>query len=284
MESLRRRLRKTFNRPFRSADDLWRKCSRWGEINEFFGRLIYASDDWGYNPPFITNPFREREEEQKWVGEKTDWYDYTTPERREWADKAFDFAYSMLEGRIKKDDVILDVGASSGYQLENFHKKGHTNLWAIDPMKAAIERGRQLRPYINFVEAFFGPKESDIKCDLLVCFGSIMRIPYGHDIFDAIDRCTSKYVFMWLQDALDDFHRDSHVGLAKRGFICIEKRVVTEDGYLPIGREGGDGPMIELGNRRRGTEFATKRNFRCFYLFRRIEPREPAPKSQKTES
>ena len=74
--------------------------------------------------------------------------------------------------------------------------------------------------------------------------------------------------------------KDPHIGLAKKGFICIEKHCVTEDAsYTPIGLKGADGPMIVLGDRKKGTE--TQRNFRSFILFRRIEPRPPAPKRQR---
>ena len=84
---------------------------------------------------------------------------------------------------------------------------------------------------------------------------------------------------MWIQEAADDFNRDPHVGLAKKGFICIEKRCVTPESYQPIGLEGSDGPMIVLGDRNKDTQ--TDRNFNSFFLFRRIEPRKPAPKRQR---
>lgn len=294
--SLRSMLRSLVYRPFTSADELWRKRSRWGEWNEYFGRQIFASDDRGYNPPFLSNPFSERNETRKWVDETHTNYEYTSGDRGPWADRRFEFVYGMVKDRIEKDAVILDVGGNAGYQLDNFFKKGFTNLWCIDPMKKAIEFGREHRPHINFVNDVFGPPQNDVVCDLLVCFGSIFRVPYGARIFEAIDRCSTKYVLMWVQEACDDFNRDPHVGLHKKGFICIEKHCVTADlttdlttdvptditndaCYIPIGLKGADGPMIVVGDRKKG--IATQRNFRSVLLFRRIEPRPPAPKRQR---
>ncbi len=57
------------------------------------------------------------------------------------------------------------------------------------------------------------------------------------------------------------------MGLARKGLICIEKRVVSLD-YRAIGLNGTDGPMnrfTEDGN--------VKRQFHSHFLFRRVEPR-----------
>lgn len=264
-------------RPFSSPDAYWRKRTRWGEYNEFLGHQLFVSDRQGYNPPFITNPFHERREMRMWADLKDDGYEYIDDEKRAWADRVFGFVFSLLEHRIPKDAVIFDVGCNSGYQLQNFHKLGFEHLYGIDPMSHAIAYGRKKRPYIHFVEGFFGDPKNDVACDVLVCFGSIFRVPYGAKIFDAIDRCSTKYVLIWTQEASDDFNRDPHVGLAKRGFICIEKRCVSEDTYTPIGYPGADGPMITLGSRGGAETFD---NFRSFFLFRRVEPRPPAPKQQ----
>lgn len=279
MSGLRNFLRKIGYKQFKSPDELWRKRSRWGEINEFFGRQIFASDDAAYKLPLMSNPLRERAEEQKWINLPTLDYEYDTDAKKERANKLFEYIYGVVEKRISKDAVILDVGANTGYQLENFHKKGFTNLWGIDPQKAAVKYARETRPFLNLVEGRFGLKEHDVECDLLVCFGSILRIPYRYRIFDAIDRCANKYVLWWVQEGADDFNRDPHVGLAKKGFICIEKHVLTDDTYIPIGLEGADGPMLELSDKNLGAA-PTKRNYNSFFLFRRIEPRGNAPKVQ----
>ena len=280
MNFLRKIIRTLVYRPFKSPDDLWRKRTRFGMWNEFLGFQAFASDDKGYNLPFISDPFAVWREQRNWLNAEHDTYDYPEPERQEWANRSFEFMYSLVEKRINKDDVILDVGCFAGYQMDNFAKKGFTNVWGIDLCKYAIEKGKKTRPHLNFVHGSFGDKKTDVICDLLVCFGSIHRVPYWQRIFNAIDRCANKYVLMWIQEATDDFNRDAHVNLAKKGFICIEKRVVTDtEDYTPIGEEGGDGPMIVLGDRNSGT--LTQRNYRSYMLFRRIEPRGPAPRKQR---
>jgi SAM-dependent methyltransferase len=278
MDYLRRWYRSLIYRPFKSADEMWRKRSKFGEWNEFWGRSIFASDDRGYNPPFLGNPFSERNMKSEWKELESDAYEYPTEESRVQPDATFEFMYSMVEDRVPKDAVVLDIGCNTGYQLENFRKKGFTNLWGIDPMSFAVQYAKENRPHLNIVEGFFGPPKNDVICDLMVWFGSIFRVPYGDRVWDAIDRCSTKYVLMVMQESGDDFNRDPHVGLAKRGFICIEKRCVTADGFRPIGMEDTDGPMIVLGDRDKGTH--TDRNYFSFFLFRRIEPRPPAPRQQ----
>jgi len=277
--NIRKLIRSFLFTPFKSADDLWRKRARWGEINEFFKWQVFSSDESGYNPPFLSNPMNASKQQETWVKRTDDRYDFPEPERQEQSLKNFEFVYSMVKDRIAKDDVIYDVGINAGAKAEEFYNRGYTNLWGIDPMTSAIELGRKKRPYVNFIEGFFGDPKNDVVCDLLVCFGSIFRIPYGARLFDAMDRCASKYIVIWVQEAIDDFNRDLHLGLAKKGFICIEKRVVQPDTYIPIGFEGADGPMLAPGNRETGTP--SQRNYRSCFLFRRIEPRGPAPKKQR---
>lgn len=294
--NIRPLVRKINFRPFKSPDEFWRKRVRFGQINEMVGRLIISSDGNGYTLPFLCNPFRESWEKEKHLNEDEEFgkkmltayeYELATENQRETARKAFDIAYDLVKDRIGKDDVIFDVGCSSGHHLQSFYKKGHQNLWGIDPVSATIEYGRELRPYINFRTGFFGPPENDVICDLMTWFGVISRIPYSAKLFKVIDRCVTKYVLIAnVQEAADDFIRDYHYEMGKIGFICIEKRVLTGeetpfDGtveFLPIGTPGADGPLLELGNRKTGKDL--RRLFRSFFLFRRIEPRPPAPRDQ----
>lgn len=272
-------------REYRSADELWRRRVSMGETNERFHRRIWSSTDQGYNRfPFMTNPLYSRSR-RKFYTNQEDIYEYSEHgtaafhKRRDWADKTFAAMFELVKDRVDPTDKVFDVGTSAGYQLDNFHKQGFTNLWGIDPNPAAIQSGRKLRPHLNFVEGFFGPPESDVECDLMTWFDTIYRIPYEAGLFDAIDRCARKYVLITTQEALNDLYRDLHVGLGKRGFICIEKRTYTEfdksqatvEDFRPYGIEGADGPMVELGNRESGA--STRRAFRSFMLFRRVEPR-----------
>ena len=69
-----------------------------------------------------------------------------------------------------------------------------------------------------------------------------------------------------LKNSLTLFSRDLHVNLAKKGFLYIEKRVVSDPGFIPIGMEGADGPLISkdpLGK--------YMPNFTSHFLFRRID-------------
>ena len=272
-------------REYASADHLWRRRVRTGEINERFKRRVWSSTDQGYNRfPFLTDPFYSRRKHHFYKTEESV-YEYTEhgaegfQRRRNWADKTFAAMYDLVKDRVDPSATLFDVGCSAGYQLDNFHKRGFTNLWGIDPNPEAIALGRTLRPHINFVEGFFGPKENDIRCDLMTWFDTIYRIPYEARLFDAIDRCVDKHVLITTQEALNDLYRDLHVGLGSKGFVCIEKRTYTEDDknrlsetdFAPFGTEGADGEMVVLGNRTNAQE--TRRLFRSFMLFRRIEPR-----------
>lgn len=260
-------IKKCLQSRFKTTDELYRKRSRWGEINEMFGRQIISSDSFRYNIPFISNPLRGSGEKNKWLSSDTLFYEYQDDARRAEALRRFEFMYTMVKDRISKDTKILDVGCNTGFFLDQWHQRGFTDLHGLDPQKVAVEYGRKHRPHLNIRHGFFGPKGNDIRCDLMVWFGSIFRVPYGDGLFEAIDRSARKYVLIWVQESLDDFNRDLHVGLAKKGFLCIEKLTVTPD-YQPIGLENTDGPLLEL------TEEKTKRNFHSHFLFRRIEPQE----------
>ena len=237
-------------------------------MNEFFKYQVIASDRFRYSPPFLGNPMRAHNEKKLWSESDSLFYEYLDDDRREEALRRFAFMYEMVEDRIDKDCAILDVGCNTGFFLDQWHERGFTNLFGIDPQKTAADYAREHRPYLKITEGYFGPRQYDVPCDLLVFFGSITRVPYSDRLFDAIDRCVRKYVLVWVQESLDDFHRDLHVGLARKGFICIEKRVVSPD-YHPIGLNGADGPMIRFTE-----DGEVERLFHSHFLFHRVEPRE----------
>ncbi len=68
-------MRKLFHalthRPITSAEDLWRKMAVIGEINELFKWLVVSADNYSYTLPFLANPFRSREEMDKWKNMET---------------------------------------------------------------------------------------------------------------------------------------------------------------------------------------------------------------------
>jgi SAM-dependent methyltransferase len=258
-------IRKFTQRRFKTADELYRLRTKWGELNERYGHQIFSSDHHRYTLPFMGNPLRESGEKKKWTNEDTLFYEYLDDDRREEAMRRFNFMYDLVKDRLSKDDVILDVGCNTGFFLNQWHERGYSNLRGLDPQGVAVEYAKEHRPHLDIKHGFFGPSENDISCDLMVWFGSIFRVPYRDRLFDAIDRTAKKYVLIWVQESLDDFIRDLHVGMAKKGFLCIEKRVVNRD-YQPIGLKNTDGPLIEL------KEDTTERNFNSHFLFRRIEP------------
>ena len=262
------------NRPYASPDDLYRKRTKFGEINEFFKYQICASDQLSYAPPFLGNPLRSRDEQAFWRDTDSMYYEYLDPDRRAEAMRRFEFMFNMVKDRITPDDVVLDVGCNTGFFLDEFYKRGFHKALGLDPQKVAVEYARQHRPHLKITEGFFGPKSSDIPCDLLVFFGSVSRVPYQDRLFEAFDRTVRKYILIWVQESLDDFQRDLHVGLAKKGFVCIEKRVVSPE-YIPIGLPGAEGPMLaftpEGGIENHGN---VKRLFHSHFLFRRLEVRD----------
>lgn len=254
------------NRSYKSPDDLYRKRTKYGQINEFFKRQIINSDNQHYSPPLLSNPGREKDQLSMWQKSDDMFYEYLDNDRRVEAMRRFEFMYAMVVDRIESDTKILDVGCNTGFFLEQWHKKGFTNLHGLDPAKALVEYARQNRPYLNVTEGYFGPKKFNIECDLLVLFGSIFRVPYSDRLFDALDRTINNYALIWVQESLDDFNRDLHVGLARKGIVCIEKRVVDNE-YRPIGINGVDGPLVTMD-----ANGLFARGFHSHFLFRRIEP------------
>jgi len=266
LNAFRRFVRSIKNRPYASPDDLYRKRTWFGEINEFFKYQIISSDELNYAPPFLGNPMRARNEKTKWRDETDLFYEYLDDDRQAEALRRFEFMHDMIKDRVGKNETIFDVGCNTGFFLEQFHRKGYTDVCGLDPMHAAVRYAQEHRPYLKVREGSFGPMQFDTVCDLLVFFGSITRVPYSDRLFDAIDRCARKYVLVWIQESLDDFHRDIHVGLAKKGFICIEKRTVSPE-YIPIGHAGATGPMVRFVG-----DGKVERLFHSHFLFRRVDP------------
>ena len=120
-------------------------------------------------------------------------------------------------------DSILDIGCNSGYNLSLFHNQGFHNLYGIEPQKSAVEFIKKNREYINITEGFFEGSNSCISADCLMFVGSIDRIPYSSRLFETINKCAKKYVFISTGEFVENFPRDWHFEMARIGFICIEK-------------------------------------------------------------
>ena len=63
---VRRAIWRLTHRRFTSAEDYFRKRTRFGEINEFLKFQVISSDQDEYTLPFLTNPFRSRQEKGSW--------------------------------------------------------------------------------------------------------------------------------------------------------------------------------------------------------------------------
>lgn len=270
--SLRGLLRKITHRPIRTPEEFWRKHASIGEINEFFKRQVISSDDRSYTLPFMCNPFRWKEEARNWQETDSLNYEYLEDAARGEADQRFDSFWPLIENRLEKDWVIYDVGCNTGYFLEKLREKGFSRLHGIDPQTVAVQYANRTRPHLGIREGFFGPPEGDMECDVLIMFKSIFRIPYRSGLFEAMDRCAKKYIALEGVPEMTTFCRDVHAGLAKKGFICIDKRVTDLDS-VPIGHPGADNTLVAL-NPPPGMAARKSPLFLSNFVFRRIEPRD----------
>ena len=264
---LRDLIHKLAHRPIKSPEHYWRVHAMAGEINEFFKRQVISIDDNKYTLPFLCNPFKWRDEAKRWLNTESMEYEFQEDdEAREEAGKRFESIWNLIDGRLKKEWSILDVGCNAGYFLDKFHEKGFTKLHGIDLQKTAVDYAHKHRPYLDIRHGGFGLPENDIVCDVVIMFKSVYRIPYQDRVFDAFDRCAKKYIIFEAAPEMQYFHRDLHVGLYKKGFMCIEKHVTTLD-FKPIGI---DDTLMNL-NPPQGVE---PDPFFANYIFRRIEPRD----------
>jgi len=127
-------LRALKNRRYKSPDDLYRKRTRYGEINEFFKRQLINSDDQQYSPPFLSNPLRERDQLGMWQKSDHMFYEYLDDDRRAEAQRRFEFMYAMVADRIKPETKILDVGCNTGFS------------WSIGTRRASRTSMASTRP------------------------------------------------------------------------------------------------------------------------------------------
>ena len=269
--TLRKFLHRFTHRPVKSAEDFWRKSILFGEINEFFKHPVFSIDTREHTLPFLTNPSWSKKEHERWRTLESMHYEYGDENDRVEADRRFEGLWKIIGPRLNKNWSIFDVGCNTGYFLQKFHDMGFCNLHGIDPQEKAVAYAREHRPHLDIQAGFFGPPKNDVVCDVLVMFKSIFRIPYQAGLFDAIDRCAKKYVILEGISEGWNFCRDVHVGLGKKGFMCIEKRVVNLD-LTPIGYSGIEEYLIllePLPDRPKSVQ-----NYFSNFVFRRIEPKD----------
>ena len=110
-------LRKLTHRRFKSAEDFFSKRTSFGEINEFLRWHAISSDTQEYTLPFLSNPFRAKQEKETWSYRPALEYEYTE-DHRDWeqAHDRFNLAYEFLKDRISPDCKIFDVGCATAWQ------------------------------------------------------------------------------------------------------------------------------------------------------------------------
>ena len=239
---------------YKGPTDALKKSAAFARINEFFGRQIISFNMTVFTLGMITRPFRQRAERNKYV---------QNPNIYEYEDICPDIMFrKFIEGRINKNERILDVGCNSGFHLGLLHDIGYTELYGIEPSLAAVSYAHEHRPYLKETVklGFFGPKTSDIQAKFVMFINSADRVPTMPDnagLFEAIDRCALEYVYIATGELNQNYPRNWVYEMARKGFLCIEKRVFNHSG-IPIGLENTMGWQLELASA---------------FLFRRLEPK-----------
>jgi len=245
---------------FKGPADALKKGSVFARINGFFGRTIVSFSGESYGLGLIGNPFNRNSLNNHFV--KTQGvieHDNSSDPTRIFGKGKFDFVWSFIEGRIEKHERILDVGCNGGFNLGHFHDLGFTDLYGIEPSLNAVKHAHEHRPYLKETvkQGFFGSKEMNIQAKLVMFMDSADRVPYHAGLFEAIDKCAGEYVFIGTGELWETYPRDWVYEMARKGFLCIEKRVVGEHGQL-MGRQ-----ILEDGEEIMGWSA---------FLFRRLAP------------
>lgn len=247
-------------RTFSSATDAYKRGTAFARINGFFRRRVIQFNNNGYIVPMTSNPFHRQSEPERW-SQVDSIYEYPEEDGSDYlrAENKFKMVLKLIENRVTKDQWVFDVGCNSGYVLGMFHDHGYSNLCGVDPVPDAIAYAHEKRPYLSKTVKLgpFGPKQSDMLAHLITFFDSADRIPYDAGLFEAIDRCSLDYVVIGTGELNENFPRNWVYEMSRKGFICLEKRVVDSHGH-PI----GDNYVNE-----------TPLDFWSLFLFRRIEPR-----------
>ena len=229
-------------RRFKGPADALKKGSVFARVNGFFGRTVISFGGINYGLGIIANPFRRKGIRDKFLYQPViENEDVTDPTLLVGKNK-FDLVLSFIEGRIGKNEKILDVGCNGGFNLGLLHDHGYTELYGIEPSFAAVNYAHEHRPYLKETvkQGFFGPKKNNVQAKLVMFMDSADRVPYNFGLFEAIDECASEYVFIGTGELWESHPRDWIYEMARKGFLCIEKQVVGQHGK-PTGRQGIDG-------------------------------------------
>ena len=231
-------------RPFKGPADALKKGTVFARINGFFGRTVISFGGVNYGLGIIGNPFHRNSLQNHFLHVQPiiDNENETEPTLVVGKNK-FDVVWRFIEGRIEKNDRILDVGCNGGFNLELLHDLGYTELYGIEPSINAVKHAHEHRPYLRETvkHGFFGPRKNNVQAKLVMFMDSADRVPYRAGLFEAIDQCATEYVFVGTGELWETYPRDWIYEMARKGFLCIEKQVVGEHGK-PTGRQGIVGP------------------------------------------
>jgi SAM-dependent methyltransferase len=228
---------------FKSKSDSFSKRKLFGLINNFFNAHIFAFSTKFYHMPFMASLGIGNSHAKSWIDREVI-YEYTDEKNAFLSKEKNDYYFNnvwlpLFIDRVDYGDSILDIGCNSGYNLSLFYNKGFQDLYGIEPQKSAVEFIKKNRHYINISEGFFDASNNSISADCLIFIGSIDRIPYSSRLFDMIDKCAKKYVFISTSEFVENFPRDWHYEMARIGFICVEKVTTLEEKNI-IKRFNGD--------------------------------------------
>jgi SAM-dependent methyltransferase len=217
---------------FKSDGDSFSKRKFFGFINSFFNKHLFAVSRTFYHMPFMSSLAAGDFHAKSWLNREV-LYEYTNEENVVYSEEKSIHIFNkiwlpLFFDRVDYTDSILDIGCNSGYNLSLFHNQGFHNLYGIEPQKSAVEFIKKNREYINITEGFFDGSNSCISADCLMFVGSIDRIPYSSRLFETINKCAKKYVFIATGEFVENFPRDWHFEMARIGFICIEKVTTIE--------------------------------------------------------
>ena len=265
LEFLKSTTRRFTLRTFASTTDSYRRGTVFARINGFFRRRVIQFNSSQYLLPLTQHPFKRISESDKWNQADSVYeyeYEKNDPDFLAATNKVA-MIYQLIEGRINKDQKIFDVGCNSGFALGLFHDYGFTHLYGVDPVPAAIAYAQQHRSFLadTVKLGFFGPKEFDVTADLVMFIDSADRVPYKARLFEAIERCSLEYVVIGTGELVENFPRNWVYEMSRKGFICLEKKVVDSYGK-PVGTNGIQEVPLD---------------FWSLFLFRRIEPRNVRP-------
>ena len=246
-------MKKIRHNNFKSDGDSFSKRKFFGFINTFFNTHIFTFSRKFYHMPFMSSIRAGDSHAKSWLDREV-LYEYTNEENAVYSEEKSINIFNkiwlpLFFDRVDYTDSILDIGCNSGYNLSLFYSQGFHNLYGIEPQKSAVEFIKKNREYINITEGFFDASKSEISADCLMFVGSIDRVPYSSRLFDTINKCAKKYVFIATCEFVEVFPRDWHFEMARIGFICVDKvTTIEKNGKIERFNGGADVDLEKIAS------------------------------------